>query len=205
VRTQGVLVGEACTEEHTDVNVSYPITNGACSNTSLGAAQRRREKADASGGSCAGVVKNWDDMHHGLPIPALQPSSSLLALTSKASSPPTQRVITHCLLRGRAWGPVWDHTFGEVLGVDPADARILLTEPPQNPLANRERLLETMFERYGFAGAPGCRARARRLVARAALSGAPKQGWAVLRAGAFVQIQAVLTLYAQGAPCSPFC
>jgi hypothetical protein len=51
--------------------------------------------------------------------------------------------------------------------VDPADARILLTEPPQNPLANRERLLETMFERYGFAGAPGCRA-------RAALSGAPE-------------------------------
>ena len=63
---------------------------------------------------------------------------------------------------------VWDYTFGEVLGVDPSDTRIMLTEPPLNPLANRERLLETMFERYGFEGA-------------------------------FVQIQAVLVLYAQGA------
>ena len=64
---------------------------------------------------------------------------------------------------------VWDHTFGEnVLNVDPSETRILLTEPPLNPLANRKRLLETMFERYGFEGA-------------------------------FVQIQAVLVLYAQGA------
>jgi hypothetical protein len=75
------------------------------------------------------------------------------------------------MLNGRAWGPVWDHTFSEVLGVDPANARILLTEPPQNPLANRERLLETMFERYGFAGAPGCRPRAPPCQAH------PEQGW----------------------------
>ena len=52
--------------------------------------------------------------------------------------------------------------------MDPRETRIMLTEPPLNPLANRERLLETMFERYGFEGA-------------------------------FVQIQAVLVLYAQGA------
>lgn len=67
---------------------------------------------------------------------------------------------------------VWDHTFNEVLGVDPSETRIMLTEPPLNPLANRERLLETMFERYGFEGA-------------------------------FVQIQAVLVLYAQGAQPTP--
>lgn len=48
---------------------------------------------------------------------------------------------------------VWDYTFGEVLGVDPRETRIMLTEPPLNPLANRERLLETMFERYGFESA----------------------------------------------------
>ncbi|KAK9916352.1 hypothetical protein WJX75_001609 [Coccomyxa subellipsoidea] len=65
---------------------------------------------------------------------------------------------------------VWDHTFDDVLRMDSharAESRILLTEPPLNPISNRQRLLETMFETYNFAGAQ-------------------------------VQIQAVLTLYAQG-------
>lgn len=67
---------------------------------------------------------------------------------------------------------VWDHTFEDVLRMDSharAESRILLTEPPLNPISNRHRLLETMFETYNFAGAQ-------------------------------VQIQAVLTLYAQGEP-----
>ena len=28
----------------------------------------------------------------------------------------------------------------------------MLTEPPMNPLANRERMCEVMFEQYGFEG-----------------------------------------------------
>lgn len=67
---------------------------------------------------------------------------------------------------------VWDYTFEHALRVDSharASSRILLTEPPLNPLSNRHRLLETMFETYNFQGAQ-------------------------------VQIQAVLTLYAQGEP-----
>lgn len=44
--------------------------------------------------------------------------------------------------------------------------QILLTEPPMNPTKNREKMIEVMFEKYGFAGA-------------------------------YVAIQAVLTLYAQ--------
>ncbi len=40
-------------------------------------------------------------------------------------------------------------------------------DPPLNPSKNRERMVATMFETYGFAGA-------------------------------FIQVQAVLTLYAQG-------
>lgn len=44
--------------------------------------------------------------------------------------------------------------------------KILLTEPPMNPTKNREKMIEVMFEKYGFAGA-------------------------------YVAIQAVLTLYAQ--------
>ncbi len=62
---------------------------------------------------------------------------------------------------------VWDHTFREQLGIDPRECLVLLTEPPLNPTRNRERMLEVMFETFGFHGA-------------------------------FVQIQAVLTLYAQG-------
>ena len=62
---------------------------------------------------------------------------------------------------------VWDHTFYDELQVDPTECKILLTDPPLNPKGNRDRLLQTMFEHYGFSAA-------------------------------FIQIQAVLTLYAQG-------
>jgi actin-related protein 2 len=78
---------------------------------------------------------------------------------------------------------VWDHTFRERLRCDPKSCNILLTgeqpcvatlrrltapaDPPLNPKANRERMVETMFETYGFGGA-------------------------------YIQVQAVLTLYAQG-------
>jgi actin-related protein 2 len=48
-------------------------------------------------------------------------------------------------------GHLWDKCF-EKLAVDPRGRKILLTEPPMNPLANRERMCEVMFERYGFEG-----------------------------------------------------
>ncbi|XP_065625888.1 actin-related protein 2-like, partial [Quercus suber] len=51
--------------------------------------------------------------------------------------------------------------------IDPTECKILLTDPPLNPSKNREKMVETMFEKYNFAGV-------------------------------FIQIQAVLTLYAQG-------
>ena len=48
---------------------------------------------------------------------------------------------------------LWDHTFGEdILNVATKEAKILLTEAPMNPLKNREKLVETMFEKYGFQG-----------------------------------------------------
>lgn len=63
---------------------------------------------------------------------------------------------------------VWDYTFGkEKMNIDPKECKILLTEPPMNPTTNREKMIEVMFEKYGFAGA-------------------------------YIAIQAVLTLYAQG-------
>lgn len=46
---------------------------------------------------------------------------------------------------------LWDYTFTK-LGVDPADRKVLLTEPPMNPKKNREKMAEVMFERYQAGG-----------------------------------------------------
>lgn len=88
---------------------------------------------------------------------------------------------------------VWDYTFGpKKMNIDPTNTKILLTEPPMNPLKNREKMIEVftliitninilydwnaaynvnefqvMFEKYGFDST-------------------------------YIAIQAVLTLYAQG-------
>lgn len=47
---------------------------------------------------------------------------------------------------------LWDYTFNEKLQVDTHGRKILLTEPPMNPKANREKMAEVMFEKYGFGG-----------------------------------------------------
>jgi len=48
---------------------------------------------------------------------------------------------------------VWDYTFGETkMNIDPKDCKVLLTEPPLNPSKNREKMVEVMFEKYGFNG-----------------------------------------------------
>jgi actin-related protein len=80
--------------------------------------------------------------------------------------------ITYPLDNGvvRNWedmGYVWDYTFFEKLKVNPNECKIMLTEAPMNPAANRKKMIETMFEKYGFNAA-------------------------------YIAIQAVLVLYAQG-------
>lgn len=46
-----------------------------------------------------------------------------------------------------------DYTFGaDKLNIDPTNSKILLTEPPMNPMKNREKMVEMMFENYGFQG-----------------------------------------------------
>ncbi|KAH8251730.1 hypothetical protein KR038_005557, partial [Drosophila bunnanda] len=46
---------------------------------------------------------------------------------------------------------VWDYTFGsKKMNIDPTNTKILLTEPPMNPTKNREKMIEVMFEKYGF-------------------------------------------------------
>jgi actin-related protein len=47
---------------------------------------------------------------------------------------------------------LWDYTFSEKLRVDPVGRKVLLTEPPMNPRANRQRMCQVMFEEYGFQG-----------------------------------------------------
>lgn len=47
---------------------------------------------------------------------------------------------------------LWSYTFDEKLHVDPKDCKILLTEAPMNPRANREQMAQVMFEEYGFQG-----------------------------------------------------
>ncbi|GAB6021445.1 Actin- protein 2 [Chamberlinius hualienensis] len=63
---------------------------------------------------------------------------------------------------------LWDYTFGaRKMNINPPDCKILLTEPPMNPVRNREKMIEVIFERYQFSGA-------------------------------YIAIQAMLTLYSQG-------
>lgn len=62
---------------------------------------------------------------------------------------------------------LYNYTFSQKLKIDPTESLILLTEAPRNPLENRMKFCEYMFETFGFQGM-------------------------------YLQIQAVLTLYAQG-------
>lgn len=47
---------------------------------------------------------------------------------------------------------LWDYTFHEKMQVETQGRKVLLTEPPMNPKANRQKMVEVMFEEYGFGG-----------------------------------------------------
>ena len=48
---------------------------------------------------------------------------------------------------------VWSYLFNDRLKVPTAGGRVLLTEAPMNPKENKRRMLEVMFEKYGFGHA----------------------------------------------------
>ena len=48
---------------------------------------------------------------------------------------------------------LWDYAFFEQMKLpSTSNGKILLTEPPMNPLKNREKMCEVMFEKYDFGG-----------------------------------------------------
>jgi actin-related protein 2 len=49
---------------------------------------------------------------------------------------------------------LWNYCFNNKLGLpeDKSDKYILLTEPALNPVKNREKMGEIMFEKFGFGG-----------------------------------------------------
>jgi len=47
---------------------------------------------------------------------------------------------------------LYNYTFSQRLGIDPKEHKIMLTEAAMNPKKNREKLVECMFETFGFNG-----------------------------------------------------
>eukprot|EP01119_Soliformovum_irregulare_P001099 TRINITY_DN1081_c0_g1_i1.p2 TRINITY_DN1081_c0_g1~~TRINITY_DN1081_c0_g1_i1.p2 ORF type:complete len:393 (+),score=113.38 TRINITY_DN1081_c0_g1_i1:47-1225(+) len=73
----------------------------------------------------------------------------------EASKLRTMLQITYPLDNGiiRNWDDmnyVWDYTFFERLKIQPKESKIMLTEAPMNPTQNRKKMIEVMFEKYGF-------------------------------------------------------
>jgi len=47
---------------------------------------------------------------------------------------------------------LWDYTFDTQLRINPKEHNVLLTEAPQNPKQNREKMMEIMFEKFEVPG-----------------------------------------------------
>jgi len=73
----------------------------------------------------------------------------------EASKLRTMLQITYPLDNGiiRNWDDmqyIWDYTFYDKLKVNTKECKIMLTEAPMNPVQNRKKMIEVMFEKYGF-------------------------------------------------------
>ena len=82
-----------------------------------------------------GIVRNWEDIEH------VWDYTFNEKLVRRASPPAPARLLT------RARFVV---SCVVVQRIDPSQCKLLLTEPPMNPKANREKLVQIMFEKYGF-------------------------------------------------------
>lgn len=81
-----------------------------------------------------------------------------LMLGDEASQLRQMLEVTYPMENGivRSWEDMihlYDYTFGpKKMGINPRDCKLLLTEPPMNPMKNREKMAEVMFEHYQFQG-----------------------------------------------------
>mmetsp|Transcript_55319 Transcript_55319/g.111051 ORF Transcript_55319/g.111051 Transcript_55319/m.111051 type:complete len:335 (-) Transcript_55319:280-1284(-) len=66
----------------------------------------------------------------------------------KLSYPLEQGVVTNWVDMEK----IWHHAFFSELKVDPKEHNVLLTEPPLNPKANRERIAQLMFDTFHVRG-----------------------------------------------------
>ncbi|XP_064607393.1 actin-like [Liolophura sinensis] len=69
---------------------------------------------------------------------------------SKASALALKFPIEHSYISN--WDDIekiWQHIFTKELHATPEKHPVLLTEPPRNPKANREKMMQIMFERFG--------------------------------------------------------
>jgi len=48
---------------------------------------------------------------------------------------------------------IWNYVFSKTLNIKPEDNNICITEPIMNPRTNREKMAETLFEKFRFQGA----------------------------------------------------
>jgi actin-related protein 2 len=65
----------------------------------------------------------------------------------EVSYPLTHGVITNWEDMVHLYDYTWDR-----LKINPKECQIMLTEAPMNPLSNRQKMAEVMFEKYGFNG-----------------------------------------------------
>jgi actin-related protein 2 len=75
----------------------------------------------------------------------------------EAATARSQLQISYPLDNGvvRSWEDmehVWNYTWNEKLKINPTECKVLLTEAPMNPQQNRQKMVEIMFEKYGFQG-----------------------------------------------------
>mmetsp|Transcript_987 Transcript_987/g.1179 ORF Transcript_987/g.1179 Transcript_987/m.1179 type:complete len:377 (-) Transcript_987:78-1208(-) len=66
----------------------------------------------------------------------------------KLSYPISSGIVTEWELMEK----VWEYCFSNELRVDPTEHKVLLTEAPMNPKANREKMTQLMFETFQVQG-----------------------------------------------------
>lgn len=113
--------------------------------------------SDLSFACTSPISPSWFLSHQGR-LPLSLPHVQDLMVGDEASELRSLLEVSYPMENGivRSWEDMhhlWDYTFGpQRLDVSPPDCKILLTEPPMNPLKNRQKIIEVMFESYRFEG-----------------------------------------------------